>query len=446
MKRTRAMAEEEKKPEEKKLPEIQVALDFLNLDRALRSARQAAEGGAKRLEAGTPLIKSEGLDAVRQLRAEFPDHTIVADLKTMDAGRLEMEAAAKAGADVAVVLGAASESTIRECVEAGRNYGIKIAVDLSGVADAAARAKDVESWGAEEVHVHLPIDEQMRGRSVAERVRAVAEAVRIPVACAGGLHAGNVCEAASAGADILVIGGALTKAGDSAAATREILRALETGEAAPSHLFRRGGEADIRSVLEKVSAANLSDALHRGGALEGLRPVAPGCRMVGAAITVRTYPGDWAKPVEAIDVAEAGQVLVVDAGGVPPAVWGELATHSAKNRGLAGVVIDGAVRDTGDIRELGFPVFARHRTPHAGEPKGFGEIGVPVTVGGVRVSPGDWLLGDDDGVVSVPKERAVEFANRAMDVLERENRIRAEIEAGSTLAKVAELLRWEKTR
>ena len=270
--------------------------------------------------------------------------------------------------------------------------------------------------------------------------------MRIPVACAGGLHAGNVCEAASAGADILVIGGAITKAGDSAAATREILRALETGEAAPSHLFRRGGEADIRSVLEKVSAANLSDALHRGGALEGLRPVAPGCRMVGAAITVRTYPGDWAKPVEAIDVAEAGQVLVVDAGGVPPAVWGELATHSAKNRGLAGVVIDGAVRDTGDIRELGFPVFARHRTPNAGEPKGFGEIGVPVTVGGVRVSPGDWLLGDDDGVVSVPKERAVEFANRAMDVLERENRIRAEIEAGSTLAKVAELLRWEKTR
>ena len=294
------MAEEEKKPEEKKLPEIQVALDFLNLDRALRSARQAAEGGAKRLEAGTPLIKSEGLDAVRQLRAEFPDHTIVADLKTMDAGRLELEAAAKAGADVAVVLGAASESTIRECVEAGRNYGIKIAVDLIGVADAAARAKDVESWGAEEVHVHLPIDEQMRGRSVAERVRAVAEAVRIPVACAGGLHAGNVCEAASAGADILVIGGAITKAGDSAAATREILRALETGEAAPSHLFRRGGEADIRSVLEKVSAANLSDALHRGGALEGLRPVAPGCRMVGAAITVRTYPGDWAKTVEAI--------------------------------------------------------------------------------------------------------------------------------------------------
>ena len=177
-----------------------------------------------------------------------------------------------------------------------------------------------------------------------------------------------------------------------------------------------------------------------------MRPVGVGYKMAGPAVTVRTYPGDWAKPVEAIDVAEPGDVLVVDAGGVPPAIWGELATHSALNRGLAGVVIDGAVRDTADIRKLGLPVFARHRTPNAGEPKGFGEIDVPVRVGGRRVAPGDWLLGDDDGVVSVPAERAVEFANRAMDVLERENRIRAEIEAGSTLAKVAELLRWEKTR
>ena len=436
--------------EDRRLPTIQVALDFLEIARALRSAREAARGGAKRLEAGTPLIKSEGLDAVRKLRAEFADLEVVADLKTMDTGRLEMEAAAKAGADVAVVLGVAGESTIRECVEAGRNYGIRVAVDLIALADPAARAKEAEGWGVSEIHVHLPIDEQMRGASVTDRIRAVREAVGVPVACAGGLHAGNVCEAAAAGADILVIGGAITKADDSAAATRGIIRALETGEAlatTESYLYRRvGGEADIRSVLEKISAANLSDALHRGGVLEGLRPIDTGYRMAGRAVTVRTYPGDWAKPVEAIDVAEPGDVLVVDSGGVPPAVWGELATHTAQNRGLAGLVCEGAVRDTADIRRLGFPVYARHQVPNAGEPKGFGEIGVPVRVGGLRVAPGDWILGDDDGVVSVPKERAVEFGNRAMDVLERENRIRAEIQSGSTLAEVAELLRWEKTR
>ena len=167
--------------------------------------------------------------------------------------------------------------------------------------------------------------------------------------------------------------------------------------------------------------------------------------MVGRAVTVRTFPGDWAKPVEAIDVAEPGSVIVVEAGGVPPALWGELATNSAIQKGLAGVVIDGATRDSADIRELGFPIFTKHVTSHAGEPKGLGEIGVPIRISGRRVCPGDWIVGDDDGVLVVPKDRAAEIANRGQDCLEKENRIRAEITEGkSTLAQVANLLRWEK--
>jgi len=82
--------------------------------------------------------------------------------------------------------------------------------------------------------------------------------------------------------------------------------------------------------------------------------------------------------------------------------------------------------------------------PTAGEPKGFGEVGTPVKVGEVRINPGDWIVGDDDGVVAIPGEKVVEFTNRAMDVLEKENRIRKEIEEGSTLSSVTELLRWEK--
>jgi 3-hexulose-6-phosphate synthase/6-phospho-3-hexuloisomerase len=166
--------------------------------------------------------------------------------------------------------------------------------------------------------------------------------------------------------------------------------------------------------------------------------------MRGRVLTVRTYPGDWAKPVEAIDVAQPGDVLVIDAGGVGPAIWGELATHSALEKGLAGVVIDGALRDSGDIMRLRFPSFCRLIMPNAGEPRGFGEIGVPIRVGGVRVETGDYILGDDDGVTVLPQRLAVEYANRAMDVLEKENRIREEIKEGRTLAEVTDLLRWEK--
>jgi 3-hexulose-6-phosphate synthase/6-phospho-3-hexuloisomerase len=168
--------------------------------------------------------------------------------------------------------------------------------------------------------------------------------------------------------------------------------------------------------------------------------------MVGRAFTVRTYPGDWAKPVEAVDRAARGDVIVIDAGGVPPAVWGELASWSAKRKGIAGVLIDGAIRDVPEIKKLEFPAFAKIITPQAGEPKGLGEIGIPVEIGGQKVFPGDWIIGDDDGVIVMPQARATEIANRAMDVLERENRVRKEIKEGSTLSQVTELLRWEKKR
>ncbi|OPZ88553.1 MAG: 4-hydroxy-4-methyl-2-oxoglutarate aldolase [candidate division TA06 bacterium ADurb.Bin417] len=166
--------------------------------------------------------------------------------------------------------------------------------------------------------------------------------------------------------------------------------------------------------------------------------------MAGPALTVRTYPGDWAKPVEAVDQAEPGQVIVIEAGGRTPAVWGELATSSAVVKKLAGVVIDGAIRDTSDIAGLKFPAFSRLICPQAGEPKGLGEIGVPITVGGQRVMTGDWVAGDADGVMVIPRAEAVEFANRAMDVLEKENRLREEIQRGGTLAQITELLKWEK--
>ena len=425
-------------------PILQLALDFVDLKRAVKSAQAGAAGGVDWLEVGTPLIKSEGLQAVRELRSLFPNVTVVADMKIMDAGRIEVETAAKAGANIVDVLGAASDATIRECIQAGKNYGARIVVDLIAVKDPVSRAKKVEEFGADYITVHCSIDEQMEGKDPFETLRRVAEAVSLPVGVAGGINSETAPRALEAGASIVIVGGAITKAVDPIGAARIIKKAMEERIAVPTKLFKRGTEAQIREILEQVSAANLSDALHRGGVLEGIRPLFQGIRMAGRAVTVRTYPGDWAKPVEAIDIAENGDVIVIDAGGVGPAIWGELATHSALQKGVAGIVIDGAIRDTYDIAQMKFPAFTRLIMPNAGEPKGFGEIGVPVTVGNRRVENGDWILGDDDGVVVLPRSLATEYANRSMDVLERENRIREEIKEGSTLSKVTELLRWEK--
>jgi 3-hexulose-6-phosphate synthase/6-phospho-3-hexuloisomerase len=115
-------------------------------------------------------------------------------------------------------------------------------------------------------------------------------------------------------------------------------------------------------------------------------------------------------------------------------------------RRLAGVVIHGALRDSAEIRGLAFPAFSSLVTMAAGDPKGMGMIGVSLRIGETPVRPGDWIVGDGDGVVCIPQERAVEIANRALAVVEREERELAEIEAGSTLAEVGELLRWEQQR
>jgi 3-hexulose-6-phosphate synthase/6-phospho-3-hexuloisomerase len=427
---------------------LQVALDFVELPRALAAAEAAVAGGADIVEAGTPLIKSEGLDAVRRLREKFPDRTIVADMKTADAGKVEAEAAAKAGANVMTVLGTASEATLRECVEAGRHYGLEVAVDLLGVADAAATAARAAEAGAAWLDVHCAIDVQMAGgldASGLELLRALRGKTSLTLAVAGGINSESAPAAVEAGADVIIVGGAITKAADPRQAAADIRKAIDSRAAVASERFKRSTAENVREILQTVRTSNVSDGAHRQACLPGLRPLWPGATACGPAVTVRTIPGDWAKPVEAIDVAAAGEVIVIDAAGRPPAVWGELASESAKNKDLAGLVVDGAVRDTADIRRLEFPVWARLVTSHAGDPHGLGEINVPVVVGGQRICPGDWILADDDGVMVLPKGRAAEMANRGADVLEMENRIRAEIRDGkSTLARVVNLLRWEK--
>jgi 3-hexulose-6-phosphate synthase / 6-phospho-3-hexuloisomerase len=425
---------------------LQLALDLIDLERALRIADAAVPQGVDWIEAGTPLIKSEGLAAVRALRQRFPGKKIVADMKTADAGRIEMEAAAKAGADYAIVLGLASESTIHECVEVGRNYGLGIGVDILGVEKPEALVERLAEWGVAFVSVHCPIDVQMRGGNPFEMLSRLSKAARVPLAAAGGLNSETAPQAAAAGASIVVIGGAITKAEDPARATADIRCAIDSGEAIKTELFRRAGLAEVREVLSRVSTANISIGAHHRPCLPGLAQITPGAKLVGPVLTVRTAPGDYAKPVQAIDQAEPGTVIAIDSGGVPPAIWGELATESALQKKLAGVVIDGAIRDTDEIRALKFPAHAKAVCSHAGHPKGFGEIGVPIRLCGVEVFPGDWLVGDADGVMLLPKDRVVEMANRAQDVLETENRLRAEIREGRTLGQVGYLEKWQKQK
>lgn len=430
------------------MPVLQVALDLMQLNRSIVIAHEAVDGGADWIEAGTPLIKSEGAEAVRALRREFPNRKIIADTKTMDVGSFEVEIMAKAGADIVTVLGLADDATIEEAVMAGRKYGAEIMVDIINVPDRVQRAKEVEKLGAAYICMHMGIDTQMRGEEPPiDVLRKIVDAVSIPVAVAGGITAENAGEYVEAGATDVIVGGAIIKTEDIRGAAENVKKAM-SGAKVDTNLAKKYSEEDLFEAFSRVSTCNISDAFHKQGVMFGILPqsLQHRQRMVGRALTVQTTNGDWAKPVEAIDRAKEGDILVVDVGGAPVAVWGELATCSAMVMGVKGIVIDGAIRDIDDIRELKFPAFARTVAPCAGEPKGYGGIGIEVTVGGQRVRTGDWIVGDESGIVVIPKEVAVEVANRALDVHERENRTREEINRGSTLSKVNELAKWEPVK
>ena len=427
---------------------MQVALDFMQLKRSTGICQEAVEGGADWIEVGTPLLKSEGTEAIRTFRKLYPGKKIIADTKTMDTGGFEVEIAAKSGADIITILGLADDSTISEAVMAARKYGAEVEIDMINVADKVKRSIEVEKLGVSYICLHMGIDQQMKGdEPPIDTLKKVVESTNIPIAVAGGITAETAGEYVKAGASIVIVGGGITKATDIRASAKALKDAMN-GVDVKTDLAKKYSEDNLFEAFSRVSTCNISDAFHKQGVMFGIVPqsIQHRQRMVGRALTVQTSNGDWAKPVEAIDRASEGDVLVVDVGGAPVAVWGELATCSAIGKGVRGIVIDGAIRDIDDIRELKFPAFSRTVAPCAGEPKGYGGIGIEITVGGQRVRTGDWIVGDESGIIVIPKEMAVEVANRALDVHERENRTREEIMRGSTLAKVNELAKWEPVK
>ncbi|MBN1323192.1 MAG: bifunctional hexulose-6-phosphate synthase/ribonuclease regulator [Methanotrichaceae archaeon] len=423
-------------------PILQVALDLLELDRAIEIAKEAVAGGADWIEAGTPLIKSEGMDAVRELRKALPGVKIVADMKTVDTGTMEVEMAAKAGAGVVAMLASSDDSTIEEAIRAARQFGAEIMVDLLTSPDPVSRSREMEKLGVDYICVHVGIDQQMMGKNTIDFLKEIVKEVKIPVAAAGGINASSASEAVANGASLVIVGGNIARSADVTGSAKAIREALD--QAKPWEGERRSLEDEMRAILREVSTSNISDAMHRKGAMRDIFPINRGTKIVGRAVTVQTYEGDWAKPVEAIDVAGPGDVIVIYNGSRYIAPWGGLATLSCKVKGIEGVVIDGAIRDVDEIRDLGYPIFASAITPNAGEPKGMGEINAEINCGGRTVRPGDYIVGDDCGVVVIPKERAYELARRAKEVEKNESRFYEEIRRGKTLSQVANLKRWEK--
>ena len=168
-----------------------------------------------------------------------------------------------------------------------------------------------------------------------------------------------------------------------------------------------------------------------------IRPIVQGARIAGPAFSVKCFVGDNRPVLRAIDLAQPGDVLVIDVGGTERATaWGGTSSLAAQLRGLGGCVTNGAVRDLNELTRIGFPVFAMGVSVRGTVKFHPGWIGIPVSVGGVAVRPSDWVFGDADGIVVVPFERAGEVFEKATAQRLKEEEIEQRLRAGESVTHI----------
>jgi regulator of RNase E activity RraA len=184
----------------------------------------------------------------------------------------------------------------------------------------------------------------------------------------------------------------------------------------------------------------VADSQERAGVMRSyMRPLTKETRFVGPALTVRLEPGNQVDCLDALSVAQDGDVIVVDAAGeTETSIWGGLMAGLCQMKGVVGAVVDGGIRDTDEIRDLGFFIFAKGIVPRSTHSPYSGrmdpiEVNVPIQCAGVIVHPGDLVLGDENGVVVIPLENAAEVLAKAQEQAEKEELTRAKIREGKTV-------------
>jgi RraA family protein len=186
--------------------------------------------------------------------------------------------------------------------------------------------------------------------------------------------------------------------------------------------------AELVKSFAQIPVANIGDCMNRRACMSARIKAMNTTPLLGPALTVKCTPGDNLLLYKAIDMVKPGDVIVLDAQGeLSNAIIGELMLTWAKGKGLAGIVVDGAVRDAGAIKEMDIAVYAAGVTPNGPYKNGPGEINVPITCGGIVVNPGDIVVGDEDGIVVINPKEAPELLEKAHATMAKEAKIMEDI-------------------
>lgn len=199
---------------------------------------------------------------------------------------------------------------------------------------------------------------------------------------------------------------------------------------------------NLYSLLENVSACQVSDAYkgisHRSGTVQKIKSVNNN-RVFGKIFTAQTTSDDWGTSALAIDDADEGDILFFKVDSEDKAIWGELASTCAKNNGIKATVIYGSARDLDALLYMDFPVFASNHCPNAGSALGLGSLNEPIEIEGVEINPDDFFIGDENGIVVIPKKLFAKTMAATLAVKVKESKIIKDIGSGTTLSQIVGL-------
>jgi len=209
--------------------QLQLALDLVGIPEAIELVREV-EPFIDIVEIGTPVIINEGLHAVKAVKEAFPNLTVLADLKIMDAGGYEVQKASEAGADIITVLGVSDNSTITGAVQEAKKRNKKIMVDMINVKNLEERAREIDGFGVDYIAVHSGYDHQAAVLNSFADLAAIKRVVKnAKTAIAGGIKLGTLPEVVAAKPDLVIVGGGITGQADKAATAAEMQRIIRQG-------------------------------------------------------------------------------------------------------------------------------------------------------------------------------------------------------------------------
>lgn len=208
---------------------------------------------------------------------------------------------------------------------------------------------------------------------------------------------------------------------------------MSKGTITPKNILNKNQKSKItlENILDKASTDNVSDALKnicgKTGVISGIKPLDKNAKIIGPVRTAYTNSSDWGTCIKAISSCKKDEILFINCSDTEHAVWGELASKAAMKQGIKATVINGATRDTKEVLELGFPLFSKDYMSNAGYPMNNGVIGERLSIENNVIVNGDYLMGDYDGVVIIPKEHLDEVLEEVNNILNFEKAITDEL-------------------